>query len=235
MNLVLAARSTEPLRGVAAEIESLGASVLAQVTDVTDDSQCRALIDRAVERFGQIDFLILNAGVGMWIRFEEIRDPSIFQSVMDTNYFGAVNCVRWALPHLKQARGTIVAILSLQAVLGVPDHTAYTASKHALKGFLDALELELADRIHIVSILPGWVSGTSLRANAFKGERRSAPKHDRQAVSVERCASIIIRAMESHRREVFIPTKLRYLYWLKHISPSLMKWIIGRAIRKQGA
>ena len=233
MNLVLAARDVDSLRQVAQEVESLGSTAYVQPTDVTEPADCKRLIDQTLENCGSIDFLILNAGRGMWVRFDEITDQSVFKQVMETNYFGAVNCIYPALPHLRRSGGTIVSILSLQAVVGVPDHTAYTASKHALKGFLDALELEVGDEVRFLSILPGWISGTNLRANAFKGKQGAAPRHDRQAVSVERCSAIIIHAMESGQREVYIPSKLKYLCWTKHIFPGLLRWIILRAIEKQ--
>ncbi|MFQ5928635.1 MAG: SDR family oxidoreductase [Acidobacteriota bacterium] len=236
MNLVLAARNVDALNEVAAQVERCGSTVLVQPTDVTDKAQCRVMTDTTMETFKRIDFLILNAGVSMWARFDEITDMSVFRKLMETNYFGAVNCIYSALPHLRQSHGTIVAISSLQAVLGVPKHTGYSASKHALKGLLEALELEMGDEVHILNVMPGWIRDTNLRANAFKGDGTrigSAPKHGKQSVSLEECSAKIVRAMQDRRREVYIPSKLSFLPWLRLIAPNRLKVMIKREVDKQ--
>ncbi|MDA2933932.1 SDR family oxidoreductase [Acidobacteria bacterium AH-259-D05] len=236
MNLVLAARNVDALNEIATQVESVGSAALVQPTDVTDQSQCKIMIEKTIERFKQIDFLILNAGVSMWVRFDQITDTSILKKVMDTNYFGAVNCIFSALPYLRQNHSTIVAVSSAQAVVGVPNHTGYSASKHALRGFLEALEFEMGDEVHILNVMPGWIRGTNLRASAFKGDGThtgSTPKHGRGAVSTEECSAKIIRAMQNRRREIYIPSKLNVLPWLRAISPNWMKVIIKRAVDKE--
>lgn len=236
MNLVLAARSVEALNQIAAQVQGLGSAVLVQPTDVTDQAQCQVMIEKTIERFKRIDFLILNAGVSMWVRFDEITDTSILQSIMDTNYFGAVNCIYSALPSLRESHGTIVAVSSAQAVVGIPDHTGYSASKHALKGFLEALEFEMGDEIHVLNVMPGWVRGTNLRASAFRGDGTRmgwTPKHGSQAVSLEQCSAKIVRAMQNRRREIYIPSKLRVLPWLRLIAPGWLKVMVTRAVDRQ--
>ncbi|MEE8349984.1 MAG: SDR family oxidoreductase [Acidobacteriota bacterium] len=236
MNLVLAARNADALNQIATQIESLNSTPMVQPTDVTDQAQCQVLIQRAVEKFGKIDYLILSAGISMWVRFDEITDISILQKVMDTNYFGAVNCILPALPHLKENRGSIVAISSAQAVIGVPHHTGYSASKHALRGFLEALEFEVGDDIHILNVMPGWIRGTNLRANAFAGDGSclsGTPQHDDQAVGLQDASVRIISSMGKRRRELYIPAKLRVLPWLRVISSGWLKFVIKRAVNKQ--
>ncbi|MEE2821656.1 MAG: SDR family oxidoreductase [Acidobacteriota bacterium] len=236
MNLVLASRNTGALHEIVSQLENSGSNVLVQPTDVTDCAQCKVMIDRAIGEFGQIDYLILNAGISMWIRFDEIVDIAILQKVMDTNYFGAVNCIFPALPYLRENRGAIVAISSAQAVIGVSHHTGYSASKHALKGFLEALEFEVGDEINILNVMPGWIRDTNLRMNAFVGggtSSRATPKHDNQAVSLQECSDKIISAMRKRRREIYIPSKLKALPWLRVIAPRWMKLLIKRAMNKQ--
>lgn len=236
MDLVLAARNHEALDSVADELREMGSTVCIKPTDVTDHAQCESLIETAIDTFREINFLILNAGLSMWVRFDQISDISLFRTMMEINYMGAVNCIYAALPYLKESHGKIVAISSAQAVLGMPNHTAYTASKHALKGFLESLELEVGDAIHILNVMPGWIRGTNLRSNALKGDGTPigwARKHNRQAVSLEKCSAQIVRAMQSDCKELYIPSKLRFLAWLKLIAPQLVKARIKRAVRKQ--
>lgn len=236
MNLVLAARNTDALNQIGTQVENLDSAVLVQPTDVTDPAQCQIMIERTIEKFGQIDYLILSAGISMWVRFDEITDLSILQKVMDTNYFGAVNCILPALPYLKESSGAIVAISSAQAVIGVPHHTGYSASKHALRGFLEALEFEVGDEIHILNVMPGWIRDTNLRSNAFAGDGTrlsGTPQHDDQAVSLQESSAKIISSMRKRRREIYIPAKLRALPWLRVIAPKWLKVMIKRAMSTQ--
>jgi len=236
MNLTLAARNADALTQLATQVKKLGSEVLVQPTDVTEQAQCQVMIERTIEKFGQIDYLILNAGISMWVRFDEITDISILHKVMDTNYFGAVNCILPALPHLRHNRGVIVAISSAQAVIGVPHHTGYSASKHALRGFLEALEFEMGDAIHILNVMPGWIRDTNLRENALAGDGKrlsGTPQHDDQAVGLKECSARIISSMRKRRREIYIPAKLKALPWLRILAPGWLKAIIKRAINKQ--
>ena len=143
--LVLAARNFERLESLAEECRALGARVLAVATDVTDESQCKALIDTTIETFGWIDTLVVNAGATMWTRLDALEDSEVLRKVMDVNYFGAAYCTRAALPHLKENAGRIVAVASVAGLTGVPERTGYSASKHAMVGFFDSLRIELAD------------------------------------------------------------------------------------------
>lgn len=236
MQLALAARGEQGLSATAAEAERLGSRAIAVRTDVVDPAQCRALIDQAAQTFGTIDLLVLNAGASMWARFDQVTDLSLFRKLMETNYLGAVYCVHPALSHLKQSRGSIVAILSLQAVIGAPNHTGYTASKHALYGFLDSLEVEIGEEVHILRVLPGWIRGTRLRSRAFKADGTpvgSAAPHRRHAVTLEECTEKILQAIRQKRRMIYIPSKLKFLPWLKLAAPGRLKAMIKKAVEEE--
>ena len=117
----------------------------------------------------------------MWARFEEVQDLDVFERVMAVNYLGAVYCTYFALPHLKASKGVIVGICSIQGRIGVPFHTGYVASKHALHGFFSSLRYELKGTgVDILEVFPHWITGTNLRRNAFGKEgtnhRRIDPK-----------------------------------------------------------
>src|SRR5512140_2678562 len=144
-NLVLAARSVEKLDAVAAECRNLGAQAIAVPTDLTDETACRALIERAVGEFGRVDTLLYNAGGGITRRFDARADLDGAHTEMALNYFGLVACVRHALPHLKAARGRIIGVSSMGGVIGLPGTSTYNASKHAMRGFLRSLRVELLD------------------------------------------------------------------------------------------
>jgi NAD(P)-dependent dehydrogenase (short-subunit alcohol dehydrogenase family) len=193
--------------------------------DVTKLSDCKKGVEETIREFGRIDYLILNAGISMWSRFDEIDDPQIFQSIMETNYLGAVYLCHYALPFLKKSRGMITAISSLQGKIGVPYHTGYTASKHALQGFLDCLRTEIDLDILIVS--PSWIQGTQLKDKAIV---KNSPRISRgKGLILGTCVDEILKAMQQRKRELILPKRYKAIPWLKLICP---KWLDQLIISK---
>ena len=101
--LVLAARNEKELESVAAECRKLGASVIVARADVAIERDCQTIVAGAVTAFGHLDILVNNAGATMWAKFEDIRDLSILERIMQVNYMGAVYCTSHALPYLREA------------------------------------------------------------------------------------------------------------------------------------
>ena len=237
VNLVLASRNLDVLNEVAETCQRSGSPLpLAVSTDVTDAEQCRAMVKRAVQQYGSIDYLILNAGISMWSLFEDVTDTSIFHKIMAVNYLGAVHCIHSALPHLRKSRGSIVAISSIQGKMGMPFHSGYAASKHALHGFLDSLRMELND-VHILTVMPHWISGTSLRENALGTDGKkiglSKRRHTNESISLDVCSQAVIKAMIRGKKEVAIPFKLNLVPWLKLIAPGFLRKLVLRKLKSQ--
>src|SRR5581483_6740504 len=111
--LTLAARSADALERTARRCREAGGQAITVPTDVGDEQSCRQMVERAVEQFGGVDVLVNNAGIGMWARFEEVTDLSIYDQIMRINYLGSVYSTYYALPYLKKSRGLIVAVSSL--------------------------------------------------------------------------------------------------------------------------
>ena len=118
--LALAARNTERLETLAAECEALGAETLTVPCDVTRQEDCQRLVDETLDRFGRLDALVANAGRTMWTEFEALEDLKVLEDIMAVNYFGAVYCIRAALPHLRASGGRLVAIASVAGLTSVP-------------------------------------------------------------------------------------------------------------------
>src|SRR3569623_2814404 len=143
--LVLAARNQGKLEAVAQQCREAGAKAEVVMTDVGQEAQCRALIDKAVQLFGRIDVLVNNAGMSAHALLADVRAQDLhwYEDLMRVNFWGAVWCSHAALPHLKQSRGSIVAVSSLAGLVGVPGRNAYSATKFAVTGFFEALRAEL--------------------------------------------------------------------------------------------
>ncbi len=165
--IVCAARRLDELERVCSIINSSGGRSIPSKTDITILEECKEMVNSAIDSFGRIDGLVLNAGISMWARFEDITDISFFKNLMDVNYMGAVNCAHAALPHLKSSGGKIISCSTGQALMGFPRHSGYAASKHALHGFLSTLAIENKNEITVLEAILGWIRDTNLRGNAF--------------------------------------------------------------------
>ncbi len=237
-NLALFSPEAERQEQVAQACRQAGAQAIAVIGDVTIPADCARLIQAAVERFGRLDYLVANAGISMWAPFAQVEDLGVFRRLAEVNYLGAVHCVYYALPHLRQTRGLFVAISSIQGRICVPLHTGYVASKHALQGFCETLRMELAGSgVDVLTVMPHWLRGTELRQHALGGSGKelgqSSRPHSKESVSLEAAATAILRAMERRQRDLIIPWKLRALVILDAVWPRLAEAIIRGAVRQQ--
>lgn len=232
--LVLVARNVARLDSLAAECTALGAEVLVVGTDVTSLEACRAMIDATVARFGTIDMLVNNAGGTMWTRFDEIEDLTIFERLMQLNYLGSVYPTWFALPHLKRSRGRIVAVSSMAGLIGVPTRTAYSAAKHAVTGFFDALRVELAEAgVSVTLVFPDFVaSEIHKRALGADGRPLGAnPMAGSRIMTADECAALMVSAIERRERALVTSARGRLSRWLKLLAPQAVDRLAARAIR----
>jgi len=233
--LVLAARDPQALAEVQALCESRGAETLAVPTDVTDEAACRALVAAAVERFAAIDVLVNNAGVGMLARFEDVSDLSLYERLMRINYLGSVYPTFYALPHLRQSRGQLVAVSSLAGLVGVPMRTAYSATKHAQMGFFDSLRIELRGTGVAVTVVAPYFVQSQIRLRSPGPDGRTvaaSPVHESEIMSAEECARRIVRAMEKRQRLLVMTLKGRLGRWLGLALPALVDHWAAEAVRR---
>ncbi len=232
--LVLAARNLDRLESLAADCESLGATCLVLPTDVTDEAACRALVEKTVERFGGLDVLINNAGGSMWARLDEMQDTSALEGLMRLNYLSAAWCTYYALPALKKSRGQIVAVASVAGLTGVPAHTVYSATKHAMMGFFDSLRIELTGHgVAVTVIAPDFVqSEIHQRALGPDGKPIGANRveaRDRVMTS-EQCAARIYKAMAGRKRLLITSLRGKLGRFVRILAPSLIDRIAIRAV-----
>jgi NAD(P)-dependent dehydrogenase (short-subunit alcohol dehydrogenase family) len=232
--LVLAARNRERLESLAADCRRLGAEALVVPTDVTDEASCHAMIDAAVAQFGGVDVLVNNAGGTMWTRLDEITDPSIFERLMRLNYLGSVYPTYYALPHLKRARGRIVAVSSMAGLIGVPTRTGYAAAKHAVIGFFDSLRVELVDAgVSVTIVCPDFVV-SEIHKRALGADGRPLgdnPMAQSRIMKTEDCARRMVVAIERRERLVLTSGRGRLARWLKLLAPARIDALAAKAIR----
>lgn len=156
--LVLAARGAEALDELVREIANAGGEALAVSCDVADEAAVAAMFAQAVDRFGSVDILINNAGVGETCPVEELALAD-WRRIIDTNLTGAFLCAKHAFPIMRAAgRGRIVNIGSVAALTPREHHIAYAASKAGLAGLTHALAIDgRSDNIAVSILHPGVV------------------------------------------------------------------------------
>ncbi len=233
--LVLAARNVEKLEAVAADCRARGGRAIVVATDVTDEEQCRRMIERAVAEYGRIDTLINNAGLSMWMKFEDVEDLDLLKYLMRVNYFGSMHCTYYALPYLKQSRGRIVAIASVAARTGIPTRTGYAASKHAMVGFFESLRIEVEDDgISVIIAYPDFVaSGMHTRSLGADGKPLGHnPLQVDKLMTSETCARLILEGAAARKRQIVMSNRSRFGQWLKLIAPGRVDEMAKKAIEK---
>ena len=233
--LALAARDAERLVEVAAACGQRGGRVMTVKTDVAIEAGCRNLIERTVAEYGRIDTLINNAGISMWTPFDQLQDLAILDQIMRVNYLGAAYLTHYALPHLKQTSGRLVAVSSLAGKNGVPTRSGYAASKHAMVGFFDTLRIELMGTgVSVTIIYPGFVT-SEIRERAYGADGQplgKSPVRETEVMSAEECARIMIKAIAQRKREEVMTLRGKLGKWLKLIAPGLVDQVARRAIEE---
>jgi NADP-dependent 3-hydroxy acid dehydrogenase YdfG len=155
-NVVLAARREDRLRSLAAE---LGEGALAAPTDVTDPAACAALVARALERFGSLEILVNNAGVGLHGSIPE-GDPEDWKRMFEVNVLGVLYATRAVVRHmLQQGSGDVVFVSSLAGRrVPHPSGTVYAATKHAITAVAEGLRQDVHDKgVRVINVEPGLV------------------------------------------------------------------------------
>lgn len=142
--LTAIARGTEALQSLVGEVERIGGEIHTVAADVADWPAIERAAAETVERFGRIDTWVNNAAVSVYATIEGLTIDE-FHRVTGVNYLGQVHGVKAALPHLRAAGGgTIINVGSALSERAVPLQAAYSAAKHAIKGFTEALRVEMA-------------------------------------------------------------------------------------------
>jgi NAD(P)-dependent dehydrogenase (short-subunit alcohol dehydrogenase family) len=238
-DVALVARSEADLERVADACRQAGRRALVAPGDVTRPEDGAAAVARVVDRFGRLDTVVASAGIGMWARFDELADTTVLRRLMDVNYHGVANVFLPALPHVAARRGMLVAISSVQGVVGVPGRSGYAASKHALQGLCDSLRIELRGRgVGVLTVMAHWVRGTELRARALgpDGAPRevAAPHRSSSAVDLDTLTRAVLRGVRDRRRRVFVPGWIGLLPLLAEVAPAVADRIVAGRMAREG-
>jgi short-subunit dehydrogenase len=176
------------------------------VADVTSENDCRRFVETTVKFFGGIDILINNAGISMRALLKD-ASTEVIRKVMDVNFFGTVYSTKYALPSIIERKGTIVGVSSIAGYRGLPGRSAYSASKWALQGWLEAIKTELMNEdVHVMWVCPGFTASNIRNASLNKNAEPSAGTlmDEGKMMSTQECAHHILNAIRKKKRTLVL-------------------------------
>jgi short-subunit dehydrogenase len=232
--VVLVARSKDVLDQVAAEIQAKGGRAAVAAADVAERSQVEEAARIATEHFGRIDTWVNNAGVSIYGRLDEVSDDDS-RRLFDINFWGVVHGSLVALPHLRKEGGSLINVGSEVSDAVIPLQGMYAASKHAVKGFTDALRVEVEDvdraPVHIVLIQPTAVN-TPYPEHA-RNYMDQEPKLPTPMIDPEDVAKAILKAATDGGRDVKVGTMSVLNTTMSKVLPSLADKMSAKQVDRQ--
>ena len=232
--VVLAARSGETLQDVVQRIQSAGGTAVEVTADVGSREQVQRIADTAIARFGRIDSWVNDAGGSIYGRLDQVSEEDS-RRLFDTNFWGVVNGSLVALPHLKQSGGALINVGSEVSDAVVPLQGMYSASKHAVKGFTDALrvEIEHVDQAPVsITLIQPTAVNTPFPQHA-KNYMDKEPKLPTPQIDPQQVAEAIIKACATPQRDVKVGAMSKINTTVSKILPSLGDKMSAKQVDRQ--
>ena len=229
-NVILVARRKQKLEQIDDDLKKFNISTMICECDVSDKLQVEKMSKLVLEKYGSIDILVNNAGFAIYGSVFDLTTEEI-ESQMATNYFGMIYCIKNFLPSMIQKKsGHIVNVASVAASFGLPRIASYCASKFAMLGFSEGLKHELKGTgIGITVVSPIMVRTDFFDHHSFK----KMPKYSPLSLSDKTVTKAILRAANSPRLEIIVPSVVRGAVWMKNTFPYLINPILDMAFKKQ--
>lgn len=202
--LVLAARNEEALKDITQQINNTNGEAIYIVADVGKREDLQKIAEAAIEHFGGFTTWVNNAGISIYGRLEDVSEEDS-RRLFDTNFWGVVNGSLIAAEHLKKNGGAIINLGSVLSDVAIPIQGMYSASKHAVKGFTDALRMELEqqkDPISVTLIKPAAINTPyTQHAKNYTNQELTLPP---PIYEPEEVANAIVYAAAHRKRDIYI-------------------------------
>jgi short-subunit dehydrogenase len=231
--VVLAARNEQALRELVREITAAGGRAAHVAADVGNEADVRRIADTALHVFGGFDTWVNNAGVSIYGRLADVPVEDQ-RRLFETNFWGVVNGSRAAVEHLRHRGGALINVGSVLSDRAIPLQGIYAASKHAVKGFTDALRMELEEAGHPVSVTlikPAAVD-TPYKRHA-KNYMPTEPENPPPVYAPETVAHAILHAAQRPVRDVYVGAGAKFFSALEKVAPRLMDLYMERTMFRQ--
>ena len=219
--VVLVARREPDLKQLAGEIERGGGRALVLPCDVGERAHVFAAAEQAQRECGAVDILVNNAGYGHHRRFLE-WDLDDMEHMLRVNFLGTLYWTKALLPQMVERRsGWIVVMASVAGKLGVPEESAYAASKFAQVGLAEALSYEVEDAgVHVLTVCPGAINTPFFDAEALE---RMPPVAKRMMIEPEQVIDAVMDALARGKHEITVPRFIATGYLVRVLAPGFMR------------
>ncbi len=218
------------------QVQNSGKLLHTVVADVSKEEDCKKFIDSTINTFGGIDILINNAGISMRALVKD-TDLTTLKKVMDINFWGTVYCTKFALNEIIKRKGTIAGVSSIAGYRGLPGRSGYSASKHAVNGWLEALRTELLDTgVNVMWVCPGFTT-SNIRNMALNSEAKpqgESPMDEEKMMSAEECAKHIIKAIEKRKRTLVLTFTGKQTVFINKFFPKWADNLVRKHFFKNG-
>lgn len=223
--VALAARRKQLLDSLAAEITAQGGTALALQIDITDSLAIQDMVNATVAKYGRLDVLINNAGLGFSADVKDI-DPGKLRMQVAVNLVGVIECAQAALkPMLSQGSGHIINVSSLAGLVAAPGSSVYSATKFGVIAFSDSLRREVHKHgVRVTTFCPGFVA-TDFSPRLKKISARAPDAaHLPGVMSVDYVASVIADIIRHPRRAVLVPFGFSTVVKFGRAFPGIVDW-----------
>jgi dehydrogenase/reductase SDR family member 7B len=233
--IVITGRNEKNLSEALSDLHEKGIDALAVNADVSVEKDNEKLMSETIKKYGKIDVLINNAGISMRAMFEDV-DLAVIRKVMDVNFYGTVYATKYALPYILKSKGSIVGISSIAGYRGLPVRCAYSASKFAMQGFMEALRTELLKKdVNVLVVCPGFttsnIRNTALSQNGTaEGE---SPRDEKNMMSPEEVAQHILNAVVKRKRSTVLTFQGKLTVFMNKWVPGFMDKIVYNHLAKE--
>ena len=228
--LVLIGRKKDKLEQTAMELKKFSCSTMICQCDVSKKNEVDTMTNLVLKKFGSVDILVNNAGFAIYGSVSDLSIDEI-ELQMQTNYLGMVYCIKKFLPSmLHRKSGHIVNVASVAASFGLPGIASYCASKFAMLGFSEGLKHELKNSGVDITV----VSPIMVRTNFFDHPSfENMPKYSPTSLDPKTVAKAVLKAANSKKLEIIVPSVVRSMVWMKHTFPFIINPIMGKSFKKQ--
>jgi len=236
-SIVMSGRDVARLQQVESTIHTNypNSGVLTVISDVSSEKDCQELISQTIKTFGRVDALINNAGISMRGLFAD-TDLSVIRKLIDTNFWGAVYCTKYALPYLIQSKGSLVGISSIAGKKGLPGRSGYSASKFALEGFLETLRTEtLNTGLHVMVVCPGFTA-SSIRLSSLGPDgapQKESPRQEDKMMTAEEVALRIYNGLLKRKRDLIMTSNGMMTILMNKFFPSFMDKVVYKYMARE--
>lgn len=232
--IMISSRNTDALEQVCNEIKRDGGQVEFVTADVSKYEDMERLKDETLKVFGRIDTWVNNAGKSVFgslldVPLEEERD------LFETNFWGVRHGCRVAIPVLAKQGGAVINLGSEVSSVAVPVQGIYSATKHAVKAYTDALRIEIEEKnlpVSVTLIRPAAIN-TPFTEHASNWLKKGAPSLPPPIYDVEIVAKAILKCAEHPQRDAYIGSVSRLFGVMETLAPSLTDRLLKRMIQKQ--